>query len=172
MAYNKPLKITLTALATLYSGYLFSQGSWGLAILMLLLAGFFILLIYKNESIMAAFFYLRKGDNNKADRFLATIKYPEKLVKSQHGYFYFLKGLIESQKGSLSGSERNFKKALSSGLRMKQDQAVAKLNLAGICVSKRNKREATHLLQEVKKLDTNKILSDQIKMVESQLKRI
>jgi len=49
---------------------------------------------------------------------------------------------------------------------------MAKLSLAGILIQKRRKREATMLLNEAKKLDKQKMLSDQIKMMQHQMKRI
>jgi hypothetical protein len=58
------------------------------------------------------------------------------------------------------------------GLILKQDQAMAKLSLAGILMAKRNKREATRLLNEAKKLDKKGMLAEQIRMMKQQLKRI
>jgi hypothetical protein len=49
---------------------------------------------------------------------------------------------------------------------------MAKLSLAGILIQKRRKREATTLLNEAKKLDKQKMLLDQIKMMQQQMKRI
>jgi hypothetical protein len=65
----------------------------------------------------------------------------------------------------------HLKKALSLGLRLKQDQAVAKLNLAGIAASKGNRVESQNLLREAKILDTNKALTEQIKSFENQMKQ-
>jgi hypothetical protein len=55
---------------------------------------------------------------------------------------------------------------------MNHDLAMAKLSLAGILIQKRRKREATMLLNEAKKLDKQKMLSDQIKMMQQQMKKI
>lgn len=55
---------------------------------------------------------------------------------------------------------------------MKQDLAMAKLNLAGIAMTKRRKREAQLLLQDAKKLDKHNVLADQIKMMKQQMKRM
>ena len=52
------------------------------------------------------------------------------------------------------------------------DVAMAKLSLAGIAMQKRRKREATQLLQEAKKLDKNNMLTDQIKLMQQQMKKI
>ena len=55
---------------------------------------------------------------------------------------------------------------------MDYDVAMAKLSLAGIAMQKRRKREATQLLSEAKKLDKNNMLTDQIKMMQQQMKKI
>jgi hypothetical protein len=69
-------------------------------------------------------------------------------------------------------SEKFFKKAIELGLSMDMDLAVAKLNLAGIAMSRRRKMEATALLNEAKKLDKQNMLNDQIKMMKEQMKKI
>ena len=95
----------------------------------------------------------------------------EKLIRSQEAYYYYLNGLILSQT-QMNQSERFFKKALSIGLRTDTDKAVAKLNLAGLAMSRRKKREATTLITEAKKLDKHNMLDEQLKMMKQQLKRI
>ena len=65
-----------------------------------------------------------------------------------------------------------FKKALKLGLSMNHDIAMAKLQLAGIALTKRRKREATTLIAEAKKLDKHGMLKEQIAMVKQQMKRI
>ena len=55
---------------------------------------------------------------------------------------------------------------------MNQDLAMAKLSLAGILMQKRRKREATMFLNEAKKLDSHGLLNQQIKLMQSQMKRI
>ena len=72
----------------------------------------------------------------------------------------------------MNKAEKFFKKALTLGLRNDTDKAVAKLNMAGLAMSRRRKREATTLLDEVKKLDKHNMLEDQVKMMKQQLKRI
>ena len=63
-------------------------------------------------------------------------------------------------------------KAIELGLNMDMDLAVAKLNLAGVAMSRKRKLEATNLISEVKKLDKQGMLTDQIKMMKEQLKKI
>ena len=80
-------------------------------------------------------------------------------------------GIIYSQK-NLTQAEKYFRKALQLGLTMSYDVAMAKLSLAGIMMQKRKKREAQELLTEAKKLDKQNLMSDQIKMMQQQLKKI
>ena len=169
---NKIIKYVLIALSLAWSAYQFTIGNIGNGILFVFIAGIFVLSLFKHELILLAFLHLRRGKFEKAGRTLDRIKHPEQLRSPQEAYYYYLIGLIHSQTQSATKAEKFFRKALAKGLRMKTDQAMAKLNLAGIAVMKRRKREAMNLLTEVKKLDKNKMLDDQVKMIQSQMKRI
>ncbi len=106
------------------------------------------------------------------ESWLKKIKNPEgALTQKQQGYYNYLHGIIYSQR-NLTQAEKFFRKALKLGLNMDYDVAMAKLSLAGIALQKRRKREATTLLQEAKKLDKNNMLTDQIRMMQQQMKRI
>lgn len=169
--YNKEIKIVLALIILASSIFLFNLGEIGYGILVIIIMGLVILSIFKDERIVKAFYHLRKNDMQKAASTLSKIKHPEKLIRSQEAYFYYLNGLILSQT-QMNQSEKFFKKALSIGLRTDTDKAVAKLNLAGLAMSRRKKREATTLITEAKKLDKHNMLDEQLKMMKQQLKRI
>ena len=170
--FPKFIKIVLAIASVGFAVYQFIEGNIGNGIAIILLAGIFVFLFYKNELILVAFLRLRKQDFEGTQRWLNRIKKPESaLTQKQQGYFYFLHGVIEAQK-NLTKAERHFKKAISLGLNMKHDLAMAKLSLAGIVMQKRRKREATLLLNEAKKLDKQNMLTDQIKLMQQQLKKI
>jgi hypothetical protein len=144
-------------------------GFWGWGILVFLLGGIILLTFFFNENMLIAQFYLRKDNTTKAEEWLAKITdYEKQLNKTQHGYYNLLIGLLESRKAPMK-SEKYFKKALSLGMKMSHNVALAKLSLAGIAMAKRNKREAQMYLQEATKDDKNKLLADQIKMMKGQL---
>ena len=65
--------------------------------------------------------------------------------------------------------EQLIRRALELGLRTQQDTAVAKMQLAGICMQTGRKREAQTLLAESKKLDKNGMLKDQLDMMKKQM---
>lgn len=169
--YNKEIKIALAIIILACSIFLFNSGEIGYGIVVLIIMGLVILSIFKDERIVKAFYHLRKNDMQKAASTLNKIKHPDKLIRSQEAYYYYLNGLILSQT-QMNQSERFFKKALSIGLRTDTDKAVAKLNLAGLAMSRRKKREATTLITEAKKLDKHNMLDEQLKMMKQQLKRI
>jgi tetratricopeptide (TPR) repeat protein len=169
---NRIIKIVISSLLFIYAIYQFYEGNIGNGIGLIFIIGFIVLLIFRNEHIMLAFWFLRKNQLPKAGKALSRIKHPDQLVKKQEAYYYYLTGLIESQLQGIGKAEKYFKKALSLGLRMNQDKAVAKLNLAAIAMYKRRKREATMLLSEAKKLDKHNMLADQIKQIQQQLKKV
>ncbi|MGB1080556.1 MAG: DUF2892 domain-containing protein [Flavobacteriaceae bacterium] len=170
--FPKFIKIVLAALTLGYAVYQFMESNIGNGIALIFLAGIFVFLYFKNELILLSFLRLRKQDFEGTMRWLQRIKNPQSaLTTKQQGYYFFLHGVIESQK-NLTKAERHFKKAISLGLNMKHDLAMAKLSLAGIVMQKRRKREATTLLNEAKKLDKQGMLTEQIKMMQQQLKKI
>ena len=170
--YPKYIKLILALLTLAYSIFQFYENNIGNGIALIFLVLIFVLLYFKNEIIILAFLRLRKQDFNGTEKWLDKIKNPERaLTKKQVGYYNYLRGVISSQT-NLTLAEKYFKKAISIGLSMNHDLAMAKLSLAGILIQKRRKREATTLLNEAKKIDTQKMLSDQIKMMQQQMKRI
>lgn len=170
--WNKIIRIALSALILAWAVWQFVLGNIGNGIMLVLFAGLVLLTYFRNENIILALWFMRKNNLEKSEKALDRIKHPEQsLVKGQLAYWYMLKGMIESQRG-IGKAESLIRKALATGLRMKHDQAMAKLQLAGIAVAKRRKREAMALLTEVKKLDTRGMLTDQVKMIKQQMKRI
>jgi len=170
--FNKYLKLVVAVIISVLAVLQFIDENIGNGILLLLLAGVFVFLYFKNEILLLAFLQMRRQDMAGTEKWLNKIKNPESaLIVSQQAYFYYLNGLMVIQRNMTQG-EKLLKKALSMGLRMAHDQAMAKLNLAGVSMSKRRKREATTLLNEAKKLDKHGMLKDQIKMMKDQMKKI
>ncbi len=170
--FNKYIKLVLAAIILVWAGYEFSQGHIMNGISIVLLAGIFVFFYFKNEILLLTFFKLRKQDFEGGNKLLDRIKNPSSaLTKKQEAYYNFLRGIMVSQT-NLTQAEKFFKKALRMGLAMDHDKAMAKLQLAGIALTKRRKREATTLISEAKKLDKHGMLKDQIIMVKQQMKKI
>ena len=170
--FPKVIKLILSFISIGIAVYQFIDDYIGNGILFVLLSGMFILLYFKNEVIFLSFLRLRKQDFIGTEKWLSRIPNIERnLVRKQQGYYYYLLGIIESQK-NLTQAEKHFKAALKLGLSMNHDLAMAKMSLAGIYMQKRRKREAQQLLTEAKKLDKHGMLSGQMKMIQQQMKKI
>ena len=170
--FHRNIKIILAGLLVVAGIWQFTESNIGNGIFLILLSAIPIFLYFKNEFILLAFLKLRKQDFEGAKKWLAYIKTPETaLVQKQQGYFNYLHGIMLSQT-NINQSEKYFRKAIELGLSMDMDLAVAKLNLAGVAMTRRRKLEATTLLNEAKKLDKQNMLKDQIVMMKEQMKKI
>lgn len=170
--FHRYIKLAIAAVILAAAVWQFTESNIGNGIFLLFLMSIVILLYFKNEFILLAFLKLRKQDFEGAQKWLSYIKNPDTaLVRKQNGYYNYLQGIMVSQT-NLNASEKFMKKAIELGLSMDQDLAMAKLQLAGVAMTKRRKVEATKLLNEAKKLDKQNMLKDQIKMMKDQMKRM
>ena len=170
--FNKNFKLILAVIVIGIAVWQFTETNIGNGIMLILLSLIFVFLYFKNEVILLSFLRLRKQDFPGAKKWLDKIKNPEAaLVTKQQGYFNYLNGLLVSQT-NMNDAEKYFKKAVDLGLSMDADLAMAKLNLAGIAMTKNRKREAELLLTEAKKLDKHNMLEEQIKMMKQQMKKM
>lgn len=167
---NKYIKFVIAAIMIALGIFLMFNRNVGWGIVLVVLSAIPILLFFKNENILLAFWQLRKQNIDKAGKFLENIaNYKSQLHKSQYGYFHYLQALTIAQENPTK-TEGLMKKALDFGLNMKHDRAMAKLNLAASALSKGRKQEAQKLLEEAKHLDSAGMMTDQIKMMKEQLK--
>jgi len=170
--FSKVIRIALSLGLFVWSIYNFIDGEIGNGIALLFPTTLVLFSYFRNERILWSLYHMRKQNLEKAEKVLLGIKTPEKsLIKTQLAYYYLLLGMIESQR-KVGKAETLLKKALNTGLRMDQDKALAKLNLAGIALSKRRKKEAQILLTDVKRLDSKGVLAEQTKYIKQQMKKI
>ncbi len=169
--FNKNIKLVLAGLILATAVWQFTENNIGNGIFLILIAALVVVTYFRNEIIILTFFKLRKQDMEGADRLLDKIKNPSTaLVRKQEGYYNYLKGIITSQT-NLNQAEKYLRRAIELGLNMDQDLAMAKLQLAGIALTKNKKIEAEKLLGEAKKLDKQGMLKDQIAMMKTNLKK-
>ena len=151
---------------------LFSTGYWGWGITSVLPLALVILSFFRNEQVILALNQMRIGNQDKAKMYINRIKAPEYMPRRQHAYVLYLKALMNAQDLGMAQSEQLLRKAMSIGLRRDEDNAVARMHLAGICAQTGRRPEASALLNEAKKYDKNGMLKDQIKMLQSQMQAV
>ena len=163
------IRIVLAVVATGFNVYLFATGHWGWGITFVFVTALIILSFFRNENVLLALNQMRVGNTDKAKKYIDRISNPEFLPKRQHAYVLFLKAVMGGQELGFANSEKLLRKAMDLGLRTGEDNAVARMHLAGICAQTGRKNEAVALLAEAKKLDKNGMMRDQIKTMQSQL---
>ena len=145
--FPKFLKLFLAVLTFGFAIYQFVDDYIGNGIMMVIITGFLILSYFKNEIIFLAFLRLRKQDFVGTERWLLRIPNVERnLVRKQQGYYNYLFGIIHSQK-NLTQAEKFFKTAIKLGLSMNHDLAMAKMSLAGIYLTKKEKKRSTATIE-------------------------
>jgi hypothetical protein len=163
------IRIVLALVATGFNVFLFTSGHWGWGITFLFVTALIILSFFRNENVLLALNQMRVGNTDKAKKYIDRITQPQYLPKRQHAYVLFLKAVMGGQELGFAQSEKLLRRAMELGLRTAEDNAVARMHLAGICAQTGRKSEAVSLLNEAKKLDKNGMMRDQIKMMQSQL---
>jgi hypothetical protein len=163
------IRCAVAAFVLFVNVYSFYTGHWGWGIVMIFLSALVILSFFRNENMILALNQMRLGNHEKANKFLKRISRPDLMPKKQHAYVLYLKAMLGTQELGFAKSEQLLRKAMALGLRTAQDNAVAKLHLAGICAQTGRKSEATTLLSEAKKLDKNGLMKDQISMMQKQM---
>ncbi|WP_185876872.1 hypothetical protein [Blattabacterium cuenoti] len=169
---SKFSKIVLFLLIFFASFLFFLNKNYLLGTFLLLFSLIPIFFIFRNEFLLLAFLKVNKKDMNGLEKYLGYVKNPKsQLTKNQMAYYYFLNGILHSEKNILK-SENYMQKALDFGLKFKQNIAIAKLNLAIASLSKGDKKKANILLLEAKKIDTYGLLHNQIKVIKIQMKKM
>ena len=163
------IRIALALVAAFFNVYLFISGHWGWGIFFIFITALIILSFFRNENMILALNQMRVGNQDKAKAYINKISHPHLLPKKQHAYVLYLKAVLGAQELGFAASEQLLRKALSLGLRTNEDNAVARMHLAGISAQTGRRQEALTLLSEAKKHDKNGMLKDQIKMLQQQL---
>jgi tetratricopeptide (TPR) repeat protein len=149
--------------------YMFISGDWGWGLFLLLPLALVMLSFFRNENMILALNQMRLGNQDKAKKYINRISAPQFLPKKQHAYVLYLKAIMNSQEIGFAQSEVLLRKALALGLRTTEDNAVARMHLAGVCAQTGRKSEALSLLAEAKKIDKKGVVKDQVKMMQQQL---
>jgi hypothetical protein len=163
------IRIALALSALSFNVWLFATGHWGWGITFIFVTALIILSFFRNENMILALNQMRVGNTDKAKKYIDRITHPQFLPRKQHAYILYLKAVMGSQEMGFAKSEQLLRRAIELGLRQAEDNAVARMHLAGICAQTGRKNEAVSLLGEAKKMDKNGMLKDQIKMMQQQL---
>lgn len=151
---------------------LFADGHWGWGIVMIFVSAFIGLFFFRHERMILGLNQMRLGNQEKAKYHFDKITAPQFLPRKQHAYVLYMKAVLGTQELGFSKTEQMLRKAITMGLRTSQDNAVARMHLAGICAQTGRRQDAITLLAEAKKLDSSGMMKEQISMMQKQLQAI
>jgi tetratricopeptide (TPR) repeat protein len=114
--------------------------------------------------------HVRKGEMDKAERMLGTIKNPQLLAPQQKGYYYLYKGAVEQQKGNLEGAKSSYLDALAEGAMTANNKSIANLNLASIYYRQGMLEQAKERLREAKEVPHKREVEYEIEELGSKLR--
>ncbi len=163
------IRCVLAAASLFFTVALFYNGYWGWGIVMIFVSAIVGFSFFRNEKMILALNAMRMGDTEKAKKQINKITHPQFLPRKQHAYVLFLQAVLGTQELGFAKSEELLRKAISMGLRTGQDNAVARMHLAGICAQTGRKTESLTLLAEAKKLDTSGMMKEQINQMQKQM---
>ena len=163
------LRIAVATAALGFNIYLFFAGSWGWGIFMIFISFLVVFSFFKNENMILALVQMQRGNTEKALKYINRIRQPQFLPRKQHAYVLFLQAVMGAQQAGMAQSEQKLRKAINLGLRKAEDNAMARMHLAGICAQTGRKKESLSLLSEAKKLDKSGMMKDQIRTMQQQL---
>jgi len=164
------IRCVLAAGTLVATYFLFAEGHWGWGLTMIVPIFIIGFSFFRNENMILALNQMRLGNTEKAKKYINRISAPQFLPKKQHAYVLFLKAVLSTQELGFAKSEQLLRKAIDMGLRTSQDNAVARMHLAGICVQTGRRKEAQTLLAEAKKMDKSGMMKEQINQMQAQLR--
>ena len=97
----------------------------------------------------------------EAELLINQIKKPEWLMKQNRTYYHFIKGMIALQQKDLSEGESQLKIAIDRGLRSKNDNALALLNLAHISFLEKRPEDTKNYLFKARAFEPSDLMIKQ-----------
>jgi hypothetical protein len=127
---------------------------------------------FRYGTVYAAFQQLKKENYNKAETLLLKIKKPNILSKGQKSYYHFIKGFIAIERKEWDTAISELNSALTIGLRTKNDESIALLNLANTEYELKNYKSAEAYIAKVREYNLKPLVKTEIDKLAIELNRI
>jgi tetratricopeptide (TPR) repeat protein len=167
--FNNSVRLILSVIFLSLAIYLFLTGRIQLGVLFVVPIIFLKYGYFRYGSVWSAFKDLKKGRNDKAEKLINPIKYPDLLTKQQKGFYFFTKAIIEQDKENFDEAEFLYLKALELRVRTKNNEAIINFNLAKIYNEKNLTDSARERLQKAISFFDKKELDIEIEKLSLQL---
>ena len=164
------MKLALTLTYSAIAVYFYFSGSQNLAALFAVGSIFIAVAIVRQGSVALAIKAIRENNLPKAKFHLKETIRPEWLSPAYRAYHFMAKGYVEASEGRTEDAIRSFETSLTHKVKHVEDLAVVKFQLAVLYAEKLDFETAKALIAEVKSLNPNPNLLEQVKKAEKQIK--
>ena len=127
---------------------------------------------YRSGTVWLAYQQLRRQNYDKAIRYLNQTKYPDRLAKSQKGYYYFIRGFAAIEEEQFEQAQEEFQEALNAGLRTQNDEAITYLQLTDLSLIFEDKAQAQQYLEKIQTLNYKPSLEEALTQVKEKMETI
>jgi tetratricopeptide (TPR) repeat protein len=163
------MRVILIAACVVISIVELARNHVSTSLLFFIVAGLFAYGYFRYGPVWLLSKYVKKGQTAKAEKLLGSVRNPLLLSAQQRAYYYFYKGVVEDSKNSFDVAESCYRQALDAGLRTKNDEAIANLNLASIYYRQGKLDEARERLKQASELPHKPAVDAEIEELRSEL---
>ncbi len=167
--FTPKIRIALIVLATIALVISFTSQNTPSALLYGIVCIALVIGYYRSGTVWLAYQQLRRQNYNKAITYLNLTKYPDKLAKSQKGYYYFIRGFVAMEEEQFEQAKNEFQQALEAGLRTQNDEAIAYLQLTDISLIYEDKTQAQDYLNTIKTLKYKPSLEEALDQIKEKM---
>jgi tetratricopeptide (TPR) repeat protein len=164
------MKLALTLTYFAIAVYFYLSGNQGLAALFVLAALFIGFAIVRQGSVALAIKAIRENNLQKAKFHVKETIRPEWLSPAYRAYHFMAKGYVEASEGKTEEAIESFETSLTHKVRHADDLTIVKFQLAVLYAEKQDFEKAKALIAEVKALNPNPGLLEQVKKAEKKIK--
>jgi len=164
------MKLALTLTYSIVAVYFYFTGNQGLAALFAVGSIFIGVAIVRQGSVALAIKAIRDNNLQKAKFHVNETIRPEWLSPSYRSYHFMAKGYVEAAEGKTDEAIRDFEASLTHKVRHADDLSIVKFQLAVLYADKYDFEKAKALIAEVKNLNPNPNLLEQVKKAEKKIK--
>lgn len=167
---GRVMKIALALTYAAIAAYFYLRGSVGLGALFAFAGLFISIAIVRQGSVALAIKAIRDNNLQKAKFHVRETIRPEWLSPAYRAYHFMAKGYVEASEGKTEEAIDSFETSLTHKVRHQEDLSIVKFQLAVLYAEKHNFEKAKALMAEVKNLDPNPKLADQMKIAEKKIR--
>ncbi|WP_407557071.1 hypothetical protein [Winogradskyella sp. 4-2091] len=170
--FTPTLRLIFVIIGIITAIFFYTEAMYSNMVMMLIASALFVYGYYKSGTVYAAFQQLKKQNFKKAEALISMIKNPDRLSKGQKSYYYFSKGIIDSEKEDWDNAYTNLIEANRIGLRTKNDTSIVLLNLANVEFERKNYASAVNYIKHTKEFKLQPLIKTELDKLEKAINSV